>query len=48
MKHLLDLGDFIGVTGYVFITRTGETSIHTQTFTFLAKSLKAFAGSKKR
>jgi lysyl-tRNA synthetase class 2 len=40
IKHLLDLGDFIGVTGYVFITRTGETSVHTQTFTFLAKSLK--------
>src|SRR5882757_2186556 len=40
IKHLLDLGDFIGVTGYIFITRTGETSIHTQTFTLLAKSLK--------
>ncbi len=40
IKHLLDLGDFIGVTGYVFVTRTGETSIHVQTFTFLAKSLK--------
>jgi lysyl-tRNA synthetase class 2 len=40
IKHLLDLGDFIGVTGFVFITRTGETSIHTQTFTLLAKSLK--------
>ncbi len=40
IKHLLDLGDFIGVTGYVFITRTGETSLHTQTFTLLAKALK--------
>jgi len=40
IKHLLDLGDFIGVTGYIFITRTGETSVHTQTFTLLAKSLK--------
>jgi lysyl-tRNA synthetase class 2 len=40
IKHLLDLGDFIGVTGFVFVTRTGETSIHTQTFTLLAKSLK--------
>src|SRR3954471_15646097 len=36
----LDLGDIIGVTGFVFITRTGETSIHAQTFTLLAKSLK--------
>ena len=40
IKHGLDLGDFIGVTGYVFITKTGETSIHTQTLTLLAKSLK--------
>lgn len=40
IRHLLDLGDFIGITGYVFITRTGETSVHTQTFTLLAKSLK--------
>lgn len=40
VKHGLDLGDFIGVTGYVFVTKTGETSIHTQTLTLLAKSLK--------
>ena len=40
VKQGLDLGDFIGVTGYVFITKTGETSIHTQTLTLLAKSLK--------
>lgn len=40
IRHLLDLGDFIGVTGYVFTTRTGEISVHTQTFTLLAKSLK--------
>ncbi|HUN04460.1 MAG TPA: hypothetical protein PLS00_16540, partial [Niabella sp.] len=39
-QHGLDLGDFIGVTGYVFITKTGETSVHTQTLTLLAKSLK--------
>lgn len=40
VKHGLDLGDFIGVTGFVFITKTGETSIHTQSLTLLAKSLK--------
>ena len=40
IKHLLDLGDFIGVTGFVFVTRTGETSIHARTLTLLAKSLK--------
>jgi lysyl-tRNA synthetase class 2 len=40
VKHGLDLGDFIGATGYAFITKTGETSIHSQTLTLLAKSLK--------
>ncbi len=36
----LDLGDIIGVKGYVFITKTGETSIHVQELTLLTKSLK--------
>ncbi len=40
IKHLIDLGDIIGVTGYVFITKTGETSVHAQSFTLLTKSLK--------
>jgi len=40
VKHGLDLGDIIGVTGFVFITKTGETSIHAQTLTLLTKSLK--------
>jgi lysyl-tRNA synthetase class 2 len=40
IKHLIDLGDIIGATGNVFITKTGETSVHAQTFTLLAKSLK--------
>lgn len=40
VKHGLDLGDIIGVTGFVFITKTGETSIHAQSLTLLAKSLK--------
>lgn len=40
VKHLLDLGDFIGVTGEVFITKTGETSIHARTLVLLSKSLK--------
>ena len=38
-KKLLDIGDFIGVTGYGFITKTGETSIHVESFTILSKSL---------
>ncbi len=40
IKHLIDLGDIIGVTGFVFITRTGEISIHAKSFKLLAKSLK--------
>lgn len=40
VKHGLDLGDFIGAKGYVFITKTGETSLHTQELTLLSKSLK--------
>ncbi|MBI5914852.1 MAG: lysine--tRNA ligase, partial [Bacteroidetes bacterium] len=40
VKKLLDIGDFVGVKGYVFITKTGETSIHVQQLTLLAKSLR--------
>ncbi|HYW70607.1 MAG TPA: lysine--tRNA ligase [Pyrinomonadaceae bacterium] len=36
---LLDLGDFIGVEGYLFITRTGELSIHVEKLQFLSKAL---------
>ena len=39
-KRLLDIGDFIGVTGYVFKTQTAEISVHAQTLTLLSKSLK--------
>jgi len=39
-KKLLDLGDFIGVKGYVFTTQTGEISIHVTEFKLLSKSLK--------
>ena len=39
-KRLLDIGDFIGVKGYVFRTQTGEISIHAQELTLLSKSLK--------
>jgi lysyl-tRNA synthetase class 2 len=37
--RLLDLGDHIGVSGYLFRTRTGELSIHVEEITFLAKDL---------
>ena len=39
-KRLLDIGDFIGVTGFVFRTQTGEISVHAQSLTLLSKSLK--------
>ena len=39
-KKCLDLGDFIGVKGYVFRTKIGEISVHVQEMTVLSKSLK--------
>jgi len=39
-KKLLDLGDFIGVKGFVFRTQTGQISVHAQEITVLSKSLK--------
>ena len=39
-KKLLDLGDFIGVKGYVFTTQTGEISVHVTEFKLLSKSLR--------
>ncbi len=39
-KRLLDIGDIIGVTGYVFVTQMGEISIHAKSLTVLSKSLR--------
>jgi lysyl-tRNA synthetase class 2 len=39
LYNLLDLGDIIGVEGYLFRTRTGELSVHVETLTFLSKIL---------
>ena len=39
-KKLLDIGDFIGIKGFVFTTKMGETTIHATEFTLLSKSLK--------
>lgn len=39
-KKLLDIGDFIGVTGFVFKTKMGEVSIHVKELKLLSKSLK--------
>jgi lysyl-tRNA synthetase class 2 len=41
LYKLLDLGDHIGVTGYLFRTRTNELTVHVETITFLAKALLA-------
>ena len=39
-KKLLDIGDFIGVKGYVFTTKVGEISIHVKSFVVLSKTLR--------
>jgi lysyl-tRNA synthetase class 2 len=39
-KKLLDIGDIIGITGFVFTTQTGEISVHVQEFKILNKSLR--------
>ncbi len=39
-KRLLDIGDFVGVKGFVFRTQTGEISVHAKELTVLSKSLK--------
>jgi len=35
-KRLLDIGDIIGVTGYVFVTKMGELTLHVKSFTVLS------------
>ncbi len=39
-KKWLDIGDFVGIEGFVFRTRTGEVTIHVKKFTFLGKALR--------
>jgi lysyl-tRNA synthetase class 2 len=39
-KKLLDIGDFIGVEGFVFKTKVGEISVHVKNFTVLSKTLR--------
>jgi lysyl-tRNA synthetase class 2 len=47
-KKLLDLGDFIGVTGFVFRTKSGEVSIHARSLKLLSKSLKPLPVVKEK
>ena len=44
LYKLLDLGDHIGVSGYLFRTRTGELTIHVEQIAFLSKDLLPAAG----
>ena len=47
-KKLLDIGDFIGVKGYVFITQMGEISIHVKELKILSKSLRPLPVVKEK
>ena len=47
-KKLLDMGDFVGVKGFVFRTQTGEISVHAQELTLLSKSLKPLPVVKQK
>lgn len=46
-KKLIDLGDIVGVKGFVFKTRTGETTVHAESFQLLSKTLRPIPVSKE-
>ncbi len=48
LVKLLDLGDFVGVEGFVFRTRTGEVSVHANSLTVLAKSIRPVPFGKEK
>lgn len=47
-KHLMDIGDIMGVKGFVFKTQVGETTIHVKEFTLLSKSLRPLPVVKEK
>lgn len=47
-KKLLDLGDIIGIKGFIFRTQTGEISVHAQEFTILAKAVRPLPVVKEK
>ena len=47
-KKLLDIGDFIGVEGFVFRTNTGELSVHCKKFTVISKSIRPLPVVKEK
>lgn len=48
VAHILDIGDFIGVKGEVFVTKTGETSIRVKELTLLSKALRPLPVVKEK
>ena len=48
VKKLMDIGDFIGVTGEVFRTQMGEISVHAHSLTFLSKALRPLPVVKEK
>ena len=47
-KKLLDIGDFVGVEGFAFLTNTGELSVHCRRFTVLSKSIRPLPVVKEK
>ena len=47
VRHRLDVGDIVGIEGFVFKTKTGEVSVHVRKFTFLAKALRTLPFGKE-
>lgn len=47
-KRLLDIGDFIGIQGHVFVTQMGETTVHVDEFTLLSKSIRPLPVVKEK
>ncbi len=47
-KRLLDIGDFIGIKGYAFVTKVGEKSVYVKEFTVLSKSLRVLPIVKEK
>ncbi|RYG54379.1 MAG: lysine--tRNA ligase [Chitinophagaceae bacterium] len=47
-KKMIDIGDIIGIRGYVFTTKTGETSIHVREFSLLSKALRPLPVVKEK
>lgn len=46
-KKLIDLGDIVGISGFVFKTRTGETTVHAESFQLLTKTLRPLPVAKE-